>query len=353
MDDDINATFRYNINAIRLCFEAIIQPDPNDPEKLVKFPPTVTHPIHNSKDVPVVLRIQDISDTSSPVGGGKKIMIFCNKISKDDIQIRLYEENGNKNVVWVGWGKFQCHEVHRGVGIAFRTPKYYLQTFDQPKNIFIELVRPSDNVRSNRFPFQYVPDITNIESVMARKQRKIDKLNFEYLKLPQQQQQLQWNIPQQASTSFDPDERGDTSSSTTFDSTRLYQSYFPLVHENLTSPFQQQEQPSTSFYTSQLYEEQCNTSSTIQCSAIEQLDQSSISLDVSQLYHQIMELPQHEQLSTSSHLNRQYNPQQSSNVSHQSQLGLGCIPQDYASSTMQQPEQQSTYSDLSQLLHQF
>ena len=51
-------------------------------------------------------------------------MLFCDKVSKDDIQIQFYEESNEGVVTWRALGEFQPTDVHKQYGICFRTPKY-------------------------------------------------------------------------------------------------------------------------------------------------------------------------------------------------------------------------------------
>ena len=53
-------------------------------------------------------------------------MLFCDKVSKDDIQVQFYEETSDGAVTWRALGEFQPTDVHKQYGICFRTPKYKL-----------------------------------------------------------------------------------------------------------------------------------------------------------------------------------------------------------------------------------
>lgn len=174
-DDQMNR----DLDTVRLCFQVTIR-NPTNPRRRIQFKPKVTRPITITA---TELKIHDISDACSSAHGGKKIMISCNIFSNDDIQIRFFEEDAERNEIWVDWGKFQPYNVHQDVGIVFTTPKYGVENIVDIRNVFIELVRLSDNARSNRLPFQYVPDVTNVEVVMTRKQRKIheSKAFFDFL----------------------------------------------------------------------------------------------------------------------------------------------------------------------------
>ena len=69
------------------------------------------------------LTICRLTETSGPVAGGKEILLFCDKINKDDVQVRFFEET-NGQLVWEGFGDFQPSDVHKQYGICFRTPRY-------------------------------------------------------------------------------------------------------------------------------------------------------------------------------------------------------------------------------------
>lgn len=67
-----------------------------------------------------------LSDCTSPVMGNKEVILLCDKVSKDDIEIRFYEENEETGaVVWESFGDFQPSDVHKQYAICFRTPQFH------------------------------------------------------------------------------------------------------------------------------------------------------------------------------------------------------------------------------------
>ena len=67
-----------------------------------------------------------MTEYSASVSGGKEMLLFCDKVIKDDIQVRFFQENeAGDEVVWEGYGDFQPSDVHKQYGIAFRTPRYH------------------------------------------------------------------------------------------------------------------------------------------------------------------------------------------------------------------------------------
>lgn len=74
----------FNLNKIRLAFQAFLTI--RDPPLVV--PPVVSEEVKDGKHFRD-LKIVDISENKSPVEGGKKILIFTERISRDDIEIRF------------------------------------------------------------------------------------------------------------------------------------------------------------------------------------------------------------------------------------------------------------------------
>lgn len=140
--------------------------------KLESVSPVVSDIIRDKKFVSDLM-ICDISDTSSPTVGEKKIAIFCNKVMKNDIKIRFFRESGNNSVEWEAWGQFKPSNVHHHFAIAFKTPAYKTNDITEPVNVFLQLVRPSDGRKSEPLYFRYVPDYANIDHSMKNKKRKI------------------------------------------------------------------------------------------------------------------------------------------------------------------------------------
>ena len=60
------------------------------------------------------LVICKLSHFSASVAGGKEMVILCEKIAKEDISIRFYEEKDGQ-VVWEGFGDFIPSNVHKQV----------------------------------------------------------------------------------------------------------------------------------------------------------------------------------------------------------------------------------------------
>merc|ERR1712012_1136702 len=140
-----------DLNAIRLCFQAFLE-NPASPGKYtVVLDPVVSHPVFDAK-AKKELQIMDMSDNSSSVEGGKKIILLCEKITREDIKVRFFDPiNG-----WEGWGQFSASNVHKQYGISLMTPAYtYPLTGAGVRRVQMELIKPSDGATSEHVDFYY------------------------------------------------------------------------------------------------------------------------------------------------------------------------------------------------------
>ena len=97
----------------------------------------------------------DISDNTAPVDGGKKIIILCERVARDDIKVKFDDSDPRSH--WEEWGDFQASDVHKQYAISIKTPRYDDQNISEKKRIFIELVKPSDDSRSDPHEFFFLP----------------------------------------------------------------------------------------------------------------------------------------------------------------------------------------------------
>ncbi|GLV39989.1 dorsal [Carabus blaptoides fortunei] len=110
-----------DLNAVRLCFQVFLEGD-NRGKFTVPLSPVVSDPIYDKKAMSDLV-ICKLSDCTCTVAGGKEIILLCEKVAKEDIQVRFYEES-NGAVMWEALGDFQPTHVHKQVAISFRTPRY-------------------------------------------------------------------------------------------------------------------------------------------------------------------------------------------------------------------------------------
>eukprot|EP00092_Neocalanus_flemingeri_P025850 GFUD01028017.1.p1 GENE.GFUD01028017.1~~GFUD01028017.1.p1 ORF type:complete len:699 (+),score=220.26 GFUD01028017.1:91-2187(+) len=141
-----------DLNAVKLCFQVFLE-NPTTPGKYtVILPPICSKPIFDAK-AKKELQLMDISDNTAPVDGGKKIILLCERVARDDIKVKFYDPDSN----WEEWGDFQASDVHKQYAISLKTPRYNDQNISETKRIFLELVKPSDDSRSDPQEFFFLP----------------------------------------------------------------------------------------------------------------------------------------------------------------------------------------------------
>lgn len=143
-----------NINAVRLCFHVSIV-DPCNGTR-VWLAPVVSEPIIDKKSCRD-LEIVELSDYESPAFGAKKIIMLCEKVNMNDIEVEFYMKNGRGEIIWDQHAKIE--EVHYHTSIVFKTPKYPLYLVGQ---VFVRLLRPSDRACSKSIKFTYLQS-TNMD----------------------------------------------------------------------------------------------------------------------------------------------------------------------------------------------
>ncbi|XP_076765856.1 dorsal isoform X3 [Xylocopa sonorina] len=159
-----------DLNAVRLCFQVFIEGQKGKIN--VPLLPVVSDPIFDKKAMSDLV-ICKLSHCSASVAGGMEMILLCEKVAKEDIQVRFFEEKDGQ-IVWEGLGDFQPTHVHKQTAIAFRTPTYRIQQVEQPVQVYIQLKRPSDGATSEPLPFQMLPLGADDPDSLRRKRQKFN-----------------------------------------------------------------------------------------------------------------------------------------------------------------------------------
>ncbi|XP_039970878.1 embryonic polarity protein dorsal-like [Bactrocera tryoni] len=167
-----------NINAVRLCFQVFIQGE--NGHFTVPLKPVVTEPIYDKKSKSdLVIREMCSSGT---VLGNTTIMLLCEKVTKEDIAVRFFEEK-NGAVVWQAYGEFDPSSVHKQTAIGLRTPQYHNTDIEEPVQVFVQLQRPSDGAVSEPCEFNYEP----VKKTRLRRKCRLNDLTMTSLKVSENQ----------------------------------------------------------------------------------------------------------------------------------------------------------------------
>ncbi|KAE8630728.1 hypothetical protein XENTR_v10000934 [Xenopus tropicalis] len=158
-----------DLSVVRLMFTAFL---PDSEGRFTRsLEPVVSVPIFDSKAPNASnLKIVRMDRTAGCVTGGEEVYLLCDKVQKDDIQVRFYEEDENGGF-WEGFGDFSPTDVHRQFAIVFKTPKYKDVNITKAASVFVQLRRKSDYETSEPKPFLYYPEIKDKEEVQRKRQK--------------------------------------------------------------------------------------------------------------------------------------------------------------------------------------
>ncbi|XP_056899453.1 nuclear factor NF-kappa-B p105 subunit isoform X1 [Takifugu flavidus] len=160
-----------DLSVVRLMFTAFL-PD-SDGGFSRRLEPVVSDPIYDSKAPNASnLKIVRMDRTAGCVSGGEEVYLLCDKVQKDDIQVRFYEE-ADSGLTWEALGDFSPTDVHRQFAIVFKTPKYRDQNLQKPTSVFVQLKRKSDNETSEPKSFTYHPQVIDKEEVQRKRQKTL------------------------------------------------------------------------------------------------------------------------------------------------------------------------------------
>ncbi|KAM7386006.1 hypothetical protein PAMP_002032 [Pampus punctatissimus] len=159
-----------DLNIVRLKFTAYLQDSNGGFTRALK--PVVSNPIYDSKSPNASnLKISRMDKTCGSVLGGDEIFLLCDKVQKDDIEIRFYEEDDEGG--WEAFGDFSPTDVHKQYAIVFKTPPYHSTEIERPVTVFLQLKRKKAGDRSDPKQFTYIPQIQDKEEVMRKKQKPL------------------------------------------------------------------------------------------------------------------------------------------------------------------------------------
>ncbi|KAK5606855.1 hypothetical protein CRENBAI_014723 [Crenichthys baileyi] len=167
--EQLMQTEEYDLNVVRLCIQVFLQDENGHYTRPLN--PIVTNPIYDNRAPNTAeLRICRVNRNSGSVKGSDEIFLLCDKVQKDDIEVRFFSSNG-----WEARGSFSQADVHRQVAIVFKTPQYYNTNITESVTVHMQLRRPSDQEVSEPMDFRYLPENKDPYGHNEKK-RKIEEL---------------------------------------------------------------------------------------------------------------------------------------------------------------------------------
>ncbi|XP_076830686.1 proto-oncogene c-Rel [Brachyhypopomus gauderio] len=161
----------YDLNVVRLCFQVFLQDESG--RYSIALPPVVSNPIYDNRAPNTAeLRICRVNKNSGSVKGGDEIFLLCDKVQKDDIEVRFFTQT------WEARGSFSQADVHRQVAIVFRTPAYCDTSITSPVSVHMQLRRPTDQEVSEPMEFRYLPDDKDPYGCREKKRKMENLIKF-------------------------------------------------------------------------------------------------------------------------------------------------------------------------------
>ncbi|XP_054157157.1 embryonic polarity protein dorsal-like [Oppia nitens] len=145
-----------DLAVVRLAFQVWIEAELGSGDYCLPLEPVVSEPIYDKKAMSE-LAIGKLSHCSAPVTGGQEVILLCDRVVKDDIQVRFYEETADGILVWEAYAEFRAQDIHKHFAISFRTPRYADTNVLSPVAVAVQLRRPSDGQMSESMPFWLTP----------------------------------------------------------------------------------------------------------------------------------------------------------------------------------------------------
>ncbi|KAL1263066.1 hypothetical protein QQF64_005805 [Cirrhinus molitorella] len=159
-----------DLNIVRLKFTAYLQDSNGSFTRALK--PVVSNPIYDSKSPNASnLKISRMDKTSGSVLGGEEVFLLCDKVQKDDIDIRFYEEEEEGG--WEAFGDFSPTDVHKQYAIVFKTPPYRCADIARPVTVFLQLKRKKGGDCSEPKQFTYIPHNQDKEEVQRKRMKAL------------------------------------------------------------------------------------------------------------------------------------------------------------------------------------
>ncbi|XP_076830157.1 nuclear factor NF-kappa-B p100 subunit isoform X2 [Brachyhypopomus gauderio] len=159
-----------DLNIVRLKFTAYLQDSNGGFSRALK--PVVSNPIYDSKSPNASnLKISRMDKTCGTVMGGDEIFLLCDKVQKDDIDIRFYEEDDEGG--WEAFGDFSPTDVHKQYAIVFKTPPYHKTEIERPVTVFLQLKRKKGGDCSEPKQFTYIPHLHDKEEIQRKRLKSL------------------------------------------------------------------------------------------------------------------------------------------------------------------------------------
>ncbi|XP_062517490.1 nuclear factor NF-kappa-B p105 subunit-like isoform X2 [Corticium candelabrum] len=164
-----------NLSVVRLCFQAFLPDDSGSFTRALQ--PCLSDPVYDSKAPSAsTLKICRLDRNSGGVNGGDEVFMLCDRVQKDDIDVKFFDKNSSLSQsasLWEANASFSPNDVHRQYAIVFKTPRYWNISITRPVEVFMQLRRRSDGEVSEPKVFTYQPAEYDAEQIGRKRKKRI------------------------------------------------------------------------------------------------------------------------------------------------------------------------------------
>ncbi|XP_072050550.1 nuclear factor NF-kappa-B p105 subunit-like isoform X2 [Amphiura filiformis] len=161
-----------DLSVVRLCFTAYLPDEGGNYTRTLM--PVISVPVYDCKAPnAATLKICRMDKSSGCASGGDEVYLLCDKVQKEDIQVRFFEMNSEGNLTWEAYADFGPTDVHRQYAIVFKTPPYHNPNIDKQKYVQVQLKRRTDGDTSDPKPFTYYPKEHDREFIQRKRKKPL------------------------------------------------------------------------------------------------------------------------------------------------------------------------------------
>ncbi|CAB0044847.1 unnamed protein product [Trichogramma brassicae] len=144
-------TSKIDLGCVRMCFQVFLKNKVTQKFD-VMLDPVVSEPILDTS-AENDISIQFASHASDSVIGGTEMCLLCKRLDRDDIKVVFFDDESG----WKSEARLSSPGVWNRCALLFKVPTYCDPGIEEPRQVTVQLRRPSDGAVSQAVPFTYRP----------------------------------------------------------------------------------------------------------------------------------------------------------------------------------------------------
>ncbi|XP_014237643.1 embryonic polarity protein dorsal-like [Trichogramma pretiosum] len=144
-------TSKIDLGCVRMCFQVFLKNKVTQKFD-VMLDPVISEPILDTS-AENDISIQFASHASDSVIGGTEMCVLCKRLDRDDIKVVFHDAESG----WKCEARLCSPGVWNRCALLFKVPTYCDPGIEEPRQVTVQLRRPSDGAVSQAVPFTYRP----------------------------------------------------------------------------------------------------------------------------------------------------------------------------------------------------